>query len=305
MSPPRLTQYYPGGTAKQLLDFASALGAGAEPSLSQNALGGPVKQIIDYADPVVTEANPTLDQYAAGGPAGQIVNWMATAEGGGGSGVPEWVPTDAKIYIDLVNDRAWTEDDGEVAINTLLADDPDNGFQGLLAVVSEGEGAVITSSDDDVSAGAKFIGSALASVLAGSTLLLDYEADGSDQVTHLTIELFSPPDFNSDDRIFVFGGTDITLNDAAGSYNAGAYNVSDGANKLAATFSSTKIAVSSNGAVTTSHADPLHPDPITAAAVLFNVNGNEGNPSTLKVRTITVFDPQTDDDLQVLSALTA
>lgn len=82
MSPPRLTQYYPGGTAKQLLDFASDLGAGAEPTLSQIALGGPVKQIIDYADPVVTEANPTLDQYAAGGPVGQIVDWMATAEGG-------------------------------------------------------------------------------------------------------------------------------------------------------------------------------------------------------------------------------
>src|SRR4051812_42050896 len=39
------------------------------------------------------------------------------------SGAPDWVPADAVIYIDLVNDRAWTEADGEVAINTLLGAD--------------------------------------------------------------------------------------------------------------------------------------------------------------------------------------
>jgi hypothetical protein len=43
---------------------------------------------------------------------------------GGGGDVPDWVPTNAKIYIDLVNNRAWTEADGLVAIDTLLGSDP-------------------------------------------------------------------------------------------------------------------------------------------------------------------------------------
>jgi hypothetical protein len=50
--------------------------------------------------------------------------------GGGGSGAPDWVPANAKIYIDLVGNRAWTEADGTVAIDTLLGSDAntDNGW---------------------------------------------------------------------------------------------------------------------------------------------------------------------------------
>jgi hypothetical protein len=44
--------------------------------------------------------------------------------GGGGEGAPDWVPANAKIFIDLVNVRAWTEADGIVSIDTLLGSDP-------------------------------------------------------------------------------------------------------------------------------------------------------------------------------------
>jgi hypothetical protein len=46
----------------------------------------------------------------------------------GGGTVPDWVPADAKIHIDLVGGtpqaRAWVEGTGEVAVNTLLGSDP-------------------------------------------------------------------------------------------------------------------------------------------------------------------------------------
>lgn len=47
---------------------------------------------------------------------------ISTIDSGGGA--PDWVPANAKIYIDLVGNRAWTEADGIVAIDTLLGSDP-------------------------------------------------------------------------------------------------------------------------------------------------------------------------------------
>lgn len=51
-------------------------------------------------------------------------------DGGGGS-APDWVPVNAKIHIDFLGGtsqgRAWTETDGEVAIDALLGSDPDTG----------------------------------------------------------------------------------------------------------------------------------------------------------------------------------
>lgn len=43
-----------------------------------------------------------------------------SGEGGGGL---EWIPEGATVHIDFVNNRAWTIDDGVVAINTLLGED--------------------------------------------------------------------------------------------------------------------------------------------------------------------------------------
>lgn len=41
-----------------------------------------------------------------------------------GGNAPEWVPENAVIHIDFLNDRAWTEADGEVGIDTLVGSDP-------------------------------------------------------------------------------------------------------------------------------------------------------------------------------------
>ena len=48
---------------------------------------------------------------------------LSSGGGGGGGGAPEWVPANAKIYIDMLNDRAWTAADGIVTIDTLLGAD--------------------------------------------------------------------------------------------------------------------------------------------------------------------------------------
>lgn len=67
-----------------------------------------------------TAANFKVADVLINGRSNQRVAKRPVDTGGGG---PEWVPADAKIYIDLVNDRAWTEADGEVAIDTLLGTD--------------------------------------------------------------------------------------------------------------------------------------------------------------------------------------
>lgn len=41
----------------------------------------------------------------------------------GGGDIPEWVPEGAIFHIDFMNDRAWSESGGEVAIDTLLGTD--------------------------------------------------------------------------------------------------------------------------------------------------------------------------------------
>ena len=60
-------------------------------------------------------------------PTAKTTSWP---EGSGGGPAPDWVPANAKIHIDLVGVRAWTEADGVVAIDTLLGSDPnaENGW---------------------------------------------------------------------------------------------------------------------------------------------------------------------------------
>lgn len=101
---------------------------------------------------------------------------LAAQEGGG---APEWVPENAKIHIDFPNDRAWTEADGEVEINTLLGSDAntDNGF-GPTAYdpdLLEATGYVMAGSGDAFA----FIGAALTKLLSGSTVVLTWEFSGN------------------------------------------------------------------------------------------------------------------------------
>src|SRR5580765_7464155 len=55
----------------------------------------------------------------------RLMQEVVIADEGGGGSAPDWVPNNAKIHIDLIAPgRAWTEADGEVAIDTLLGSDP-------------------------------------------------------------------------------------------------------------------------------------------------------------------------------------
>src|SRR5262245_6371014 len=102
-----LNQRWPGGVMKQLGDAAGGV------TYDQYAPGGCIGQLYAAAGVEVP-----LDQYAPGGAIGQVEE--AVEEGGG---APDWVPANALIHIDFVNDRAWS-DGAEVAIDTLVGADP-------------------------------------------------------------------------------------------------------------------------------------------------------------------------------------
>ena len=98
---------------------------------------------------------------------------------GSGSSAPDWVPADAKIFIDLVNDRAWTEADGEVAIDTLLGSDPstENGWNVSVYdagnLTADGYG----SASDPVTVA--FIGAARSMLLDAATFTVKFKDNQS------------------------------------------------------------------------------------------------------------------------------
>lgn len=54
-------------------------------------------------------------------PTGRLAGGRARVSGG----EPDWWPADSKVAIDFINDRAWTIEDGPVAISVLLGFDQD------------------------------------------------------------------------------------------------------------------------------------------------------------------------------------
>jgi hypothetical protein len=102
--------------------------------------------------------------------------------GGGGGGPPEWVPSDAKIFIDLVGNRAWTETDGVVTVDTLLGADPNTsaGWD-----TTEYDPARLTADGyvehDHPPA---LIGGARTKVVAGATVIIKMKQITSTQQTH-------------------------------------------------------------------------------------------------------------------------
>lgn len=97
-------------------------------------------------------------------------------------GSMNWVPDNAKVHIDLVENRAWTETDGEVAINTLLGNDP----------IADGVGYGNTGySEDDLtgygllsSLAPALIGEALTRALSDATIVIRTNARyGSGNIT--------------------------------------------------------------------------------------------------------------------------
>lgn len=98
----------------------------------------------------------------------------------------DWIPENAVMHIDLVNDRAWwggsEQEDGSIAINTVLGEDTN--LEVSLGVVTTYNPANLTANgytfaDDEKPA---FIGQLLTLLLAGATMVFKFKkgATGSD-----------------------------------------------------------------------------------------------------------------------------
>ena len=184
---------------------------------------------------------------------------LAIAEGSGGSGgsSPDWVPADAVIYIDLVNNRAWTSTDGEVAIDTLLGADAntENGWSTSgydpEALVAEGYVEPL----DPVMVPA-LIGSARTMMLAGATIRvkLRFQDETASALNNVALALLSA---DGADAIEVdLGAAQVTRRLSASSWGGSASQEQDDVangppasslNFIAATITSTRLEVAANG----------------------------------------------------------
>lgn len=196
------------------------------------------------------ELGVSITNAAMQSPAHFIAEMTAIVDEIDGGGAPDWVPENAKVYIDLVNNRAWTEDDGEVAIDTLLGSDPntENGWSATAynpAKLDE-EGL---ERDLDTNLPPAFIGTALAKLLSGATFVFrtfgQYEslefaimsADGSDAIyTSSSGTDFSVSSYN--------GPLSVT---AVGSLNAMPEEGQTTTNVIAMTLTDDRVDLAVNG----------------------------------------------------------
>lgn len=216
---------------------------------------------------------------------------VAVVAGGGGDTAPDWVPADAKIHIDFVGDRAWTEAGGAVAIDTLLGGDPntENAWDqtGYSASDLTADGFVQSTQPF------AFIGLALDKFLSGATVryalkqlaipppitaidLLLVSADGNDaldvSIAGVSLEAFS------------WGGNqDAFITDVFDIYSVGAVHV------VAATIVGMRLEATANGyatpiAFTLVDADRPAANPLVAALMNLD-NANQS------IQSITIYDP--------------
>jgi hypothetical protein len=102
----------------------------------------------------------------------------------GGGGVPEWVPENAKAFINLAatNRGAWTEDDGEIALATVLGEQA-NIESGVGAETSYNSGGLVA--DGLINNGAvAFLGRIKDYLLEGSTVVVKTKDNGSGSITN-------------------------------------------------------------------------------------------------------------------------
>jgi hypothetical protein len=141
---------------------------------------------------------------------GQMTVWRTNEEAranisheeeGGGGGAPDWVPANAVIHIDLVGGspqgRAWVAGTGEVAVETLLGNDPntfnawgESNYDDDLLTPSFGYGTESTEGDDAPIVA--LIGNALTTTLGEFTCtirVLDHRMDSP--VDHVSLVLAS------------------------------------------------------------------------------------------------------------------
>ena len=212
-----------------------------------------------------------------------------------GSSTPDWVPTNAKIYIDLVNNRAWTEEGGEVAIDTLLGSDPntENGWD-----TSEYDNSnSIDGQGYYTSQPLAFIGGARSMLLAGATSVVRLRQFDSIGGTDINFVMLSA-DGNDGIEVDLDGSRSATGYDWSGTLIDPPINVPNirnevlgeiptGAvvNVLAFTIVSDRIDVAANGsdAETVVPTGALLPGLNPLVAAILYANG-------LAIQSITIYD---------------
>jgi hypothetical protein len=211
----------------------------------------------------------------------------------GGSSAPEWVPANAKIYIDLVNDRAWTEADGDVAIDTLLGADAntENGW-----AVSEYDPSKLTADGylegtDGLVVG--LIGAARSKILDAATLTIQFKEvadpyDGSLSFAVVSADGNDGLNINADasskqiDGGSYNGEASATIATSVNSGVAGALNT------VAVTVTGTRFEFTINGfdaqALTLEDADRPAGNPLVATLI------DLGSSGVNALQSITIYD---------------
>lgn len=224
---------------------------------------------------------------------GELLAAAVNAAEAGAGGTPEWVPADAKIYIDLVNDRAWTEADGEVAIDTLLGADANTINAWGSTFYNESFLTADGYHPDANSASIAFIGAARTQLLDEATIVVQFkqvaalsdpiafvalmEADGNDAIY---AELRVTESSDKKAKTVSYGGP--LNNEAANLGNTGI----DAVNVGAVTVTATRMDIALNGGVavagTLTSTDRPSGDPFVAALV--------NTPDSTALQYITIYD---------------
>ena len=226
---------------------------------------------------------------------------LAAPEEGGGT--PEWVPEGATVQIDLVNDRAWTQDDGEVEVDTLLGSDANTeNYYGP----SDYDAAALTA-DGYLSSGAisplvAFIGTARTQLLAGATTKITYK-NKTANASGALVFVGGSGDYGV---YFNFGQNGVLefLGDGDLSAMSGAVVDPDdeAVNIVAATMSPTRAEGSANGEAALNGGDPRTDDwPVSGDDVINAVLID--TVQVIALQTITIYEPVLIAALPALSAL--
>jgi hypothetical protein len=201
---------------------------------------------------------------------------------------PEWVPDDAKIHIDFVNDRAWTEADGEVAINTLVGADAnaDAGYGDTTGYTTEALEADGYSGSGDEPA---LIGAALTKLLAGATTVITHKNMTSVRNFYLLgSDGNSAIEIGIQDDLVAYGSS------WSGSFDesiANIVNMGEGAiNRVACTITPTRGELACNGSDAVSAVLDTDDFPISGESALVAAFIVVGGPDE-HLQSITIYDP--------------
>lgn len=207
-----------------------------------------------------------------------------------------WWDENSLVDIDFVNDRAWTAADGEVAISSLIGNDPvvDNGW-GTSGYDPSGLNAEGYSSGDV----AAFIGTLRDLLLAGSTAVIQWKRIGLGAWSFILMDDSGDAsvghDIDADILGYAWGGGSTYNIDEVVGFTA------DAANKLAATLTPSRAELAGNGALISAESLTALDWPTSGVDELICGFISSG---VHRIQSITVYDPLPDTTgLPALSAL--